>query len=147
MAVHHHRSQRRWNAFPVSMRHVWRVLMRKIVTAGLAALTLAGGAMATTSPATAQSWRGEHEGFRGGDRGDFRGFRGRGDRDDDGGAALLAGVLGFGLGAALASPRYEYRARPHYYEDDGYYGVCYARERVWDPYIGQYVIERVRYAC
>jgi hypothetical protein len=123
--------------------------MRKILTAGLAALTLGAGAMATTTPATAQSWRGDrgwHEGFRGGDRGDFRGFRGRGDRDDDAGVALLAGVLGFGLGATLAGPRYSYGPGP-YYENDGYYGVCYGRERVWDPYIGRYVIERVRYAC
>lgn len=121
--------------------------MRKILTAGLAALTLAGGALATASPAAAQSHGGFHGHFHGGFH---RGF----DRDD-GGIALAAGVIGLGLGAALASPHYYYDRGPGYYYDrgPGYYdygpgyAVCYGRERVWDPYYGRYIIERVRYAC
>ena len=48
------------------------------------------------------------------------------------------------------APYYGYG--PGYYYGPGdygpaYYGTCYARERVWDPYVGHYVIERVAYAC
>jgi hypothetical protein len=126
-------------------------LMRKLLMTAAAALTLAGGSAATVTPASAQSWHmhGGDRGFRGGD------FH-RGDRD--GGEDLGFGLLGFALGATLASPHYTYG--PGYYDNGpgyygpgygygpgGYYGTCYARERVWDPYYGRYVIERVRYAC
>ncbi len=131
--------------------------MRKILTAGAAALALIGGSAATVSPATAAPGHfsgGRDGGFHGGFRGD-RGFRGDG--------ALAAGVIGFGLGAALAGPGYGYGygypygygygyGSPYGYGYDygygsDYYGTCYARERVWDPYAGRYVIERVPYAC
>ncbi|HLI67392.1 MAG TPA: hypothetical protein VKU90_13605 [Caulobacteraceae bacterium] len=117
--------------------------MRKILTTGLAALALAGTAVGGATPATAQSF---HHGFRG----DFRGFRGRGFDRDDGGIALAAGVIGLGLGAAIASDHnYYYGPGPYYGDPYGYpgYAVCYGRQRVWDPYVGAYVIERVRYAC
>lgn len=68
-------------------------------------------------------WRGDRGYYRG-DRGYYRGDRGyyRGDRGyrrhhNNGGAALAAGVIGLGLGAAIASanqPRYVYRDSPRY---------------------------------
>jgi hypothetical protein len=122
--------------------------MRKILTAAVAALTIAGGALGAMTPAMAAPHGDFHGGgfrdggWRGGDRDGFRG---------DG--ALVAGVLGFGLGAALAGPSYGYGYGygPGYYADDYAYGpgyaTCIGRERVWDPYARRYVIERVRYAC
>lgn len=119
--------------------------MRKILTAAVAALTIAGGAVGATTPAMAAPHGDFHGdgGWRGGDR--DGGFRGDG--------ALVAGVLGFGLGAALASPNYGYGYGygPGYYADDYAYGpgyaTCVGRQRVWDPYYHRYIIERVRYAC
>ncbi len=125
--------------------------MRKILTAAAAALALIGGSAASVSPATAAPMH-----FNGGHFGGHEGFRGgfRGDRD--GGAALAAGLFGLGLGVAIANgPNYgpgpgyygpAYAYGPGYYGPD-YYGTCFARERVWDPYYGHYVIERVPYAC
>jgi hypothetical protein len=123
--------------------------MRKILTAGAAALALIGGSAASVSPATAapMHFSGGHSGghFNGGFRG---GFRGNG--------ALAAGLFGLGVGAALASGPYyygypgyygpAYAYGPGYYGPDDY-GTCVTRERVWDPYVGRYVIERVPYAC
>ncbi len=119
--------------------------MRKILTAGLAALTLVGGAVGATTPAMAGPHGDFHGGYRDG------GWRG-GDRDGfRGGGALVAGVLGFGLGAALASPNYGYGYGPGYYAGDYAYGpgyaTCVGRQRVWDPYYHRYIIERVSYAC
>ncbi|KQT80318.1 hypothetical protein ASG54_06980 [Aureimonas sp. Leaf460] len=77
-------------------------------------------------------WRGDRDFYRGdrdfyrGDRGYYRGDRGyyRGDRGyrhrNNNGAAIAAGVIGLGLGAAIASaaqPRYVYRDAPVYYRD------------------------------
>ncbi|HEX3408131.1 MAG TPA: hypothetical protein VHS81_12910 [Caulobacteraceae bacterium] len=120
--------------------------MRKILTAAAAALTLAGGMAATTVPAQAQT-RGFHGGgFHGG------GFRGGGWRGGGGhwrgggggwGWGVGAGLAGFALGSALASPYYY---GPGYYGYDygpGYYdGGC--ATRVWDPYWGRWT---VRYVC
>ena len=50
----------------------------------------------------------------------------------------------YGPGPGYYGPAYAYG--PGYYGPD-YYGTCFARERVWDPYYGHYVIERVPYAC
>jgi hypothetical protein len=128
--------------------------MRKLLAAATAALGLLG---ATTGQVQAQS---HHDSFRSGsfhatgDRGSFRGDRGgfRGDRgfrgDDRGGFrggygddAFAAGVLGFGLGAALASPYYYGSGYGYYYGDDyGYddpaYGCGAWR---WSPYRHRYV--------
>lgn len=74
--------------------------MRKTLAAGVAAITF-GGAIATAalpSVAAAQSWRGDH-GWRGGHRGDWGRHR---DRDNTG-AAIIAGIAGLAIGAALAS--------------------------------------------
>jgi hypothetical protein len=129
------------------------VLMRKILTAGLAALTIAGGAVATTAPADAApyhgggSWHGGGGGYHGG-----YGYRGG---YGYGGAALAAGVIGFGLGAALSGPYngygYGYGYGPGYYASDYYggpgYATCYAPRQVWSPYYHRYVVTRVPYAC
>jgi hypothetical protein len=131
--------------------------MRKLLTAGLAALTIAGGAVATTTPAMAAP----HGGFNGGHSGSFHssGFRGGngwhggyGYRGGYRGGALVAGILGFGLGAAIANSYdgYGYGPGPGYYAsdyDDGGYATCTAPRQVWDPYAGRYVVERVPYAC
>ena len=103
--------------------------MRKLLTAGLAALTLAGSMAAATTPAQAQRWR-------------------HGDRDDVG-IGIGAGLAGLALGAAIASPhRYygrDYYGRGYY---DGYgYGECVGTRRVWDPYYGGWTIRRYYYAC
>ena len=102
------------------------------------------------------------------DRGYYDG-RGRGDYGHhDSGDALAAGVIGLALGAIIGSavtannqaPRryYEppqrayYPPPPAYYPpppprgyNDGYSRGCVVRERVWDPYAGQYV--RVERPC
>lgn len=91
-------------------------------------------------------------------------WRGRYYRDrDNTGAAIVAGIAGLAIGAALTSgrdrydPRYRYDYRYYdqrgYFPQDGYYARnyynrnrgwndCYVR-RVYDPYIGRTV--RVRY--
>jgi hypothetical protein len=121
--------------------------MRKTLAAGLAALTF-GGAVATAAiPAAAEAreWRGG---------GYHRGYDDR--RHDGNGAALVAGIAGLAIGAALAdSGRHHsyyrgYGYAPAYY-DDGYgyrpYAVCESRHWVWDPYIGRRVLVTSRYEC
>jgi hypothetical protein len=77
---------------------------------------------------------------------------------DDGGTAIVAGIAGLAIGAALASGndrRYDYDRRYYrsrgYYPTDGYYYRDYERRgwdrctvrRVYDPYLDRRV--RVRY--
>lgn len=106
--------------------------MRKILTAALAALTIGGAAVATTTPASAAPYGGYHGGYGHG--------YGRGVGP---GVAIGAGLLGLAVGASLAQPHYAYG--PGYYAGPGYYGYpgeCRAHYR-WDPYAGRYVpIER-----
>ncbi len=117
--------------------------MKKILTSGLAALTLAGS-IAAAAPASARDWRG------------FYGYR----HDNDAGAAIAGGIVGLALGAALAShngpgygPYYggSYYGGgyygPAYYGPPSGYGVCVARRTVWDPYARGYVVRPYRYAC
>jgi hypothetical protein len=109
--------------------------MRKILTAAAVALTMAGSLAATTTPVQAQARHGG--GFRGGGGG-FRGGgfrRGRGWRGGGWGWGVGAGLAGFALGSALASP---------YYYGPGYYDYYGCASRVWDPYWGRWVI---RYYC
>ena len=124
--------------------------MRKLLTAGLAALTLGGSMAAVSVPADAAPHGGGFGhaggggfghgggGYRGGGGGYWRGGRWYG-------YGVGAGLAGFALGAALADPYYY----GGYY--DGYYGPgpygCVVDRRVWDPYVGHYVIRPVRYAC
>jgi hypothetical protein len=118
------------------------VLMRKLISAGLAALTLIGGSAAVTAPANAAPHGGWHGGggWRGGG-----GWHGGGWRGGRGYGYVGAGLLGFGLGAALAAPYYDYGyyGYPGYPYDYGYYGGC--GRRVWNPYYGRYIIERGPY--
>ena len=121
--------------------------MRKTLAAGLAALTF-GGAIATAAiPATAEA-RPYH--------GYYGGYHGYGHHHDNS-AAIVAGVAGLAIGAALASGNhhsyyrsgyYDYGYAPSYY-DYGYrpYAMCESRRWVWDPYIGRRVLVTSHYAC
>jgi hypothetical protein len=139
-------------------------MMRKALTAALAAITLGGAVCATAAPAEAQHYRGGYGGYGGHYRHDR----------DNGGAALAAGVVGLALGAALASNSHGYGydrgdyGHGYYdrgYYDRGYYGrgyyapsyaygygypayrTCETTRWVWDPYIGRRVPVREAYAC
>jgi hypothetical protein len=107
--------------------------MRKFITKlGLGA-ALAATALTTAAPADAQRY-----GYRG-----YRGYH----RGDSTGAALLGGIVGLGVGAAIAS-----NANRRYYDrgyyDRGYYGPGpgysrgyyddYYRPRCWTEYRGYY---------
>ena len=121
--------------------------MKKILTGGLAALTLGGAVLGGASTASARDW--DHH-YHGG----------------NGGAALAAGIAGLAVGAALASssdhgyygdryysggyyapqPAYAYAPAPAYYEGPvsySYYRNCRIEWR-WNGRWGRY--ERVR-AC
>jgi hypothetical protein len=107
-----------------------------------ATLGLALGATAiglSAAPAQAQRWGRYHHYHHG----------------NAAGAALLGGLVGLGVGAAIASDH-----RDRYYYDDGYYAPppppppayydyrydyqpsCYVQDR-WDPYYGRHVRVRV----
>jgi hypothetical protein len=131
--------------------------MRKIVTAGLAAVTLGGAIAASAAPAEAQPYRG-WGGYYGGY------YHGGHHHNDVAGPALAAGVLGLAVGAALGSsaphyaayPAYSYGyapAYPAYGYAPGYYGYsygpayCQTGRWAWDPYIGRRVWVRSAYPC
>ena len=136
--------------------------MNKILTAGIAALTLVGTTAASVTPAAAQSYRYGYGGYGG-----YSGYRYH-HRGDTTGAAIAGGLAGLALGAAIAgnhNDRY-YGHRyygggyygggyygggyysPGYYDDyGGGYAVCTGRRTIWDPYIGGYVVQRYNYAC
>ena len=111
-----------------------------LMKAGLGT-ALAASALATATPATAQRWGHRH------DRG-----------SDVAAGALIGGVVGLGLGAAIASsnrgPYYDYPPRYRGYR--GYYPQPYYnayrpawrgprcfRQWRWDPYYGGRVPVRV----
>ena len=138
--------------------------MNKLLTTGVAALTLCGSVIAAAAPAEAQT-RGNHGGYHGGGYqgggnhgGSYRGGYGY-RRDNDAGLAIGAGIAGLALGAALNSgPHYYnhgYYNRGYYdggyyrggYYDDGGYETCVSHRTIWDPYIHRYVVRRVEYAC
>lgn len=118
--------------------------MRTLLKKATLTVALGASALVASAPAEAQYRRYYHR-----------------DRDN-GGAAVVAGIAGLAIGAALASSnrydrRYSYDTRYYdqrgYYPNDGYYARnyynqyrgydrCYTR-RVYDPYIGRRV--RVRY--
>ncbi|TPG39174.1 hypothetical protein EAH79_14940 [Sphingomonas koreensis] len=104
-------------------------------------VTLGAATMAmTTAPAQAQRYRHYGHGYhRGG---------------NTAGAAILGGIVGLGVGAAIASDhRGRYYDNGYYappppppgYYGQGYYGGGYAyrprcfMQNRWDPYYGQYV--------
>lgn len=104
--------------------------MRTMLKTGVAALVGAAmlGSVAVPAQADPHGWRGDY------------GWRG----DNDWGVGVGAGLAGLALGAALAHPYYG----PSYgygYGDD--YGQCVGTRRVWDPYVGAYVVRRFYYAC
>lgn len=132
--------------------------------AGIGAV-LAATVLTAAAPAEAQRWGGGRGWDRGWDRG---GWNGRG---GNAGPAIVAGIAGLAIGAAIASNRndrfrdryyydrgyprdYDYRFyHDHgYYPHDGYYAYSYRdryprcyTERRWDRYYGQPVLVRVCY--
>jgi hypothetical protein len=122
--------------------------MRKTLAAGLAALTFGGAVAAAAIPtaAGAREWHGGH-----GYRGDW------GHHRRDNGGAIVAGIAGLAIGAALADSGrhsyyhrsyYDYGYAPGYYDYDDYApAVCESRRWVWDPYIGRRVLITHHYAC
>lgn len=119
--------------------------MNMLKKAGLG-LVMGATMLTAAAPADAQRYRGDHY------RGDH--YRGR----DNTGAAVVAGIAGLAIGAAIASNdrRYDYDRRYYrergYYPTDGYYYRDYQRRyrgwdrctvrRVYDPYIGRRVAVR-----
>ena len=124
--------------------------MTKLLTKAVLGATLGATALAVAAPADAQRYRYHHRDY------------------DRGGTAVVAGIAGLAIGAALASnsrDRYDwYRDRGYrydyddyyyrqrgYYPTDGYYAYRYrdyARcrtERRFDPYYGRSVRVRVCY--
>ena len=117
--------------------------MRTFLKKATLGVALGASALVASAPAEAQRYR-HYDRHRG-----------------DGGAAIVAGVAGLAIGAALASSnrydrRYDYDTRYYdqrgYYPSDGYYARNYYYDRgynrcvvrrVYDPYIGRRV--RVRY--
>ncbi len=114
-------------------------------------VALAATALTTAAPADAQRWGGYGRGYGGG----WGGYHHRGG-GNVAGAAVLGGILGLGVGAAIASSN-----RPRYY-DRGYYDAppppprvyyeapvaTYYAPRCWnewrvDPYYGDRVSVRV----
>jgi hypothetical protein len=123
---------------------------KAVLGAVLGATTLT--AMAPAADAQRYGYRGGYHGggYHGGGYG-YRGYRG------DGGTAVVAGIAGLAIGAALASDRrYDYDRRYYrergYYPTDGYYYRDYERRyrgwggctirRTYDPYIGRRVAVR-----
>ena len=127
--------------------------MNRLLTKAVIGATLAATALTAAAPADAQRYRRYH-------------------RDDGAGPAIVAGIAGLAIGAAIASnndDRYEreryYRQRGYsydydrqyyrqrgYYPNDGYYAYRYRDrydrcriERRYDPYYGQDVRVRVCY--
>jgi hypothetical protein len=120
--------------------------MKSILKKATLAVVLGATTMTVAAPAEAQRWR-------------------RYDRGNDAGTAIVAGIAGLAIGAALTSrdrynPRYDYDYRYYdqrgYFPNDGYYAQNYYYDRgynrgynrcvvrrVYDPYIGRRV--RVRY--
>jgi len=124
--------------------------MRNLLTKATLGVTLGAAALTVAAPADAQRYR-HYDRHRG-----------------DGGAAIVAGIAGIAIGAALTSGnrydrgygydrRYDYDRNYYqqrgYYPNDGYYARQYYNQydgyqrcqtrRVYDPYIGRRV--RVRY--
>lgn len=146
--------------------------MRKILTAAVAALTVAGGVAAVAAPAQAEP---------------YRYYNRHKDKNNDAGVAIAAGVVGLAIGAALASSSSNKRGSSYYsngYSQQGYAGgygnsyygggyqqpyynsgynapygygqdryayapprVCTSRERVYDRYSGRPMTVTRQYAC
>lgn len=88
--------------------------MRSVIKGIVAASLLAGATFAAAAPAEAQRWHGGGGYYHGGYGGGYHGGWHRGGVST--GTAVAAGLLGLGVGAAIASSD----RGPRYY-DDGYY--------------------------
>lgn len=113
--------------------------MKTLLTKAGLGLSLAATALTAAAPAEAQWRRGYDRGWdRGYDRGWDRGWnRNRG----NGGAAVVAGIAGLAIGAALASSANDRRYRERYYRDRGYaydYDDRFYRQRGFYPNDGYY---------
>ncbi|KQM38169.1 hypothetical protein [Sphingomonas sp. Leaf10] len=113
--------------------------MKTLLTKAGLGLPLAVTALTAAAPAEAQWRRGYDRGWdRGYDRGWDRGWnRNRG----NGGAAVVAGIAGLAIGAALASSANDRRYRDRYYRDRGYaydYDDRFYRQRGFYPNDGYY---------
>lgn len=146
--------------------------MRKILTAAVAALTIAGGVAAVSGPAQAEP---------------YRYYNRHKDNNNDAGVAIAAGIVGLAIGAAIASSGSNKRGSSYYYDNgyqqqgyaggygNSYYGngyqqpyysggynapysygqdryayaprVCTSRERVYDRYSGRPSTITRQYAC
>lgn len=142
--------------------------MRKILTAAVAALTVAGGVAAVAGPAQAEP---------------YRYYNRHKSNNNDAGVAIAAGVVGLAIGAALASSSSNKRSSSYYnngYSQQGYAGgyggsyygngyqqpyynapysygqdryayapprVCTSRDRVYDRYSGRPITVTRQYAC
>lgn len=124
--------------------------MRKSLAAAMAALTFGGAIAASAVPAQARDHDGRGGGWRGGYDRDYR--------RNDNGAAIVAGIAGLVIGAALADGghSYVYNRSAYYPRGDyapGYYGyapayrVCEGSHWAWDRYARREVLVRDRYAC
>ena len=111
--------------------------MKKFLIGAVALITAAAPLAASAAPfghGGRSAAVADHSGWRGGDRGDFRGGRG------NGGAAIAAGLFGLAIGAAVANSY-----QPEYAPNYGYgYGDCgWQTEAVRGPY-GQIRYEQVQ---
>ncbi len=72
---------------------------------------------------------------------DYRGY--------NAGAAVAAGIIGLGVGAAIASqPRYYYDDGPVYDRDPDYDAYCFSKYRSYDPRTGTYLgYDGYRHPC
>jgi len=112
--------------------------MRKTISIALAAMTFAGGVMASTA-ADARDHR-YYRNYDGGYRGAPLYYRDRRDNND---AAIVAGVAGLVIGAALASG-----SRDGRYYNNGYYGNSYYNSGYYNNgyYGGYYAPPQAYYA-
>jgi hypothetical protein len=127
------------------MKWIKEAMMRKALTAAMAAITLGGAVCATATSAEAQHYG--HGGYYHGGHGHY----------GNGGAAVAAGVVGLALGAAIASNHGPYYGNGYYAPayapayaygyDYPYYRTCVTTRWVWDPYYGRRVPVRQPYAC
>ena len=107
--------------------------MKTLLTKAGLGLSLAATALTAAAPADAQ-WRRGYGWDRGYDRGWHRGR-------DNGGTAVVAGIAGLAIGAALASSANDQRFRDRYYRDRGYaynYDDRFYRQRGYYPNDGYY---------
>jgi len=120
--------------------------MRKTLAASLAALTFGGAVAAAAVPTAAEA---RPHGYHGG-----YGYGGHHYRHNDNGAAIVAGIAGLAIGAAIADSgrshsyyRGGYGYAPAYDYDEYRPRICESRRWTWDPYIGRRVLVTSRYEC